>query len=271
MTNPKLDYAATVMLLRDTERGMEVLLLERSGKSESFAGAFVFPGGKVDLHDAHRDYAALYAGHTDVEASNVLGMPRYGLAYWTGAIRECFEEAGILLAYDKSGELVSFRDPAVKQRFVDYRARLNSGSIKLLDICRDEQLTLATERIAYFSHWVTPVVAPRRFDTRFFVCRVPDYQEALIDNREAVSQCWLTPAEALRKADEENFQIFFPTRKHVEALSEFDNTDGLLTATQQKTKIPRILPLRQDTPDGFRILLPGDDGYEYREIAETHY
>ncbi len=271
MTKPKLDYAATVMLLRNSARGMEVLLLERSGKSESFAGAFVFPGGKVDLHDAHPDYAALYAGHTDSDASQILSMPRYGLAYWTGAIRECFEEAGILLAYDRHGDLISFKDTAVKQRFADYRAGLNNGTQKLLDICRDEQLTLATKQIAYFSHWVTPVAAPRRFDTRFFVCRVPDHQEALIDNHEAVSQCWLTPAEALRKADEENMQIFFPTRKHIEALAEFDDTEQLLNAVLRKTDIPRILPLRQDTPDGFRILLPGDDGYEYREIAETHY
>ena len=113
MTETQLRYAATVILVRNGKTGVEVLLQERSGKSESFGGMFVFPGGKVDLHDADRQYERLYCGHSDKDASNILGVPRYGLAYWMGGIRECFEEAGILLARetvfetpDRSFELV---------------------------------------------------------------------------------------------------------------------------------------------------------------------
>ncbi|MGK2915625.1 MAG: NUDIX hydrolase [Porticoccaceae bacterium] len=272
MSNTELHYAATVILVRDCTRGVEVLMLERSGKSESFGGAFVFPGGKVDLHDAHRDYATLYSGHTDEDASQILKVPQYGLAYWTGGIRECFEEVGILLAYDQRGEMVSFRDSAVKQRFAAHRDSLNRGEKNLLEICREEHLRLATDQMYYYSHWVTPVPMPRRFDTRFFVCPVPPHQEPIIDNHEAVSQCWINPAEALRRGKEGSLQIFFPTIRNLVGIAGFDDTRSLLLAVAASRDIPRILPLRVTAEDGKdSVLLPGDDGYRYHEIAKTHY
>ena len=270
MGNLELRYAATVILIRDTENGLEMLLQERSGKSESFGGAFVFPGGKVDLHDADKEYEALYAGHSDDEASAILGVPKYGLAYWMGGIRECFEEAGILLAYDKNKQLIRFDTEAKKQRFSDYRDALNKGNINLLEICQKEALTLATDQMFYYSHWVTPTVIPRRFDTRFFICRAPAGQEPIIDNHEMVSQCWVNPAEALRKKQEENFQIFFPTIKNIQGLTGHEQSQSLLNKVAQFKNIPRILPMRI-VDDGRPPLIPGDDGYEHNEIAKTHY
>lgn len=268
----KLRYAATVLLFRDSAAGPEVLLLERSGQSQSFGGAFVFPGGKVDLHDAHQDFESLYAGHSDVEASRLLKVPEYGLAYWMAAIRECFEEVGILLAYNQRGELVSFKDPAVKARFTEYRDQLNQGQITLLDICKEEKLKLATERMLYYSHWVTPTPLPVRFDTRFFVCRTPDHQESIIDNHEAVSQVWVNPAEALRRQREEGFAIFFPTIKNLMGIAEHKNTEALLDAVARYRDIPRTLPLRVEQEDGkVKVLVPGDKGYHYHETAKTHY
>ena len=87
MSQATLRYAATVVLVRDGKEGVEILLQERSGKSESFGGMFVFPGGKVDLHDADAQYEAIYSGHTDKDASALLSVPQYGLAYWMGGIR----------------------------------------------------------------------------------------------------------------------------------------------------------------------------------------
>lgn len=269
----RLHYSATLMLFRDGPDGEpEVLLLERSGKSESFGGAFVFPGGKVDLHDAHGDFEALCAGLDDHRASAILGVPRHGLAYWMGAIRESFEEAGILLAYDRDGAIVRLHEPETKARFADYRAALNRGEITLLDICRREHLRLATDQLLYYSHWVTPVPMPRRFDTRFFVCRAPEHQESIIDNHEAVSQVWINPAEALRRAREDDFAIFFPTIKNLEGIARHRTTAELLIAVAAQTEFPRVLPLRVDTPSGKPgVLLPGDPGYVYHEPAETHY
>ena len=269
----KLHYAATLMLFRDGPNGApEVLLLERSGKSESFGGAFVFPGGKVDLHDAHGDFEALCAGLDDHRASTILGVPRYGLAYWMGAIRESFEEAGILLAYDRDGDIVRLHEPNTKARFADYRAALNRGEMTLLDICRREHLRLATDQLLYYSHWVTPVPMPRRFDTRFFVCRAPEHQESIIDNHEAVSQVWINPAEALRRAQEEDFAIFFPTIKNLEGIAQHRTTAELLIAVAAQTEFPRILPMRIATASGEPgVLIPGDPGYVYHEPAATHY
>lgn len=269
----KLQYAATLMLFRDNPEGeLEVLLLERSGKSESFGGAFVFPGGKVDLHDAHGDFEALCAGFDDRRASAILGVPRYGLAYWMAAIRESFEEAGILLAYDRHGDIVRLHEPEAQARFAEYRAALNRGEINLLDICRREHLRLATDQLLYYSHWVTPVPMPRRFDTRFFVCRAPEHQDPVIDNREAVSQIWINPAEALRRARDDEFAIFFPTVKNLEGIAHCRDTAELLTSVAAKTEFPRILPLRVETRDGAPgVLIPGDPGYVYHEPADTHY
>jgi len=144
----KLHYAATLMLFRDGPHGEpEVLLLERSGKSESFGGAFVFPGGKVDLHDAHGDFEALCAGLDDRRASAILGVPRYGLAYWMGAIRESFEEAGILLAYDRDGDIVRLHEPEAKARFAEYRAAMQTlaASRAQLDARRQDAERLRRE------------------------------------------------------------------------------------------------------------------------------
>ena len=270
MTQAPFHYASTVVLVRDGQSGVEILLQERSGKSESFGGMFVFPGGKVDLHDADEQYEALYAGHSDKDASARLSVPKYGLAYWTGGIRECFEEAGILLAYDERGDIVSFDEPETKARFSAHREALNAGEASLLDICKQENLRLATDQMYYYSHWVTPLQAPRRFDTRFFVCKAPEKQEPIIDNHEVVSQCWVNPAEAIRRQQEEGFKIFFPTIKNLEPLIQYQNVADLLRGVAAISQFPRILPMRGD-PDALIPLIPGDEGYIYKETAKTHY
>ena len=270
MSNAPLRYASTVILVRDGATGVEVLLQERSGKSESFGGMFVFPGGKVDLHDADKQYEAIYSGHTDEDASTILSVPKYGLAYWMGGIRECFEEAGILLAYDKHGDIVSFDDAQTKQRFAAHREALNAGELSLLDICQREELTLATDKMRYYSHWVTPITQPRRFDTRFFVCPAPAQQEPIIDNHEVVSQCWINPAEAIRRQQEDGFQIFFPTIKNLEPLTPYENVAALMQGVAAISEFPRILPMRVNADDMIP-LIPGDEAYIHNETAETHY
>ena len=122
----------------------------------------------------------------------------------------------------------------------------------------------------YYSHWVTPLSQPRRFDTRFFVCKAPENQEPIIDNHEVVSQCWINPAEAIRRQQEEGFQIFFPTIKNLEPLTQYQNVADLLTGVAAISEFPRILPLRPD-PDAAISLIPGDEGYVHHETAETHY
>ena len=189
--------AATVTLVRDTHDGLEVLMLQRNHRSGFMPGVFLFPGGALDPDDSSDAVVTRCAGIDDIESSAVLGLPQGGLAYWTAAIRESFEEAGVLLAYDDAGELVNPGEPSRLERFEDYRKRLNAGEACLGEMLEREGLRLAADRLTYFGHWITPVTAPRRYDTRFFVAIAPDGQEALPDNVEAIHHVWVNPAAAL--------------------------------------------------------------------------
>jgi 8-oxo-dGTP pyrophosphatase MutT (NUDIX family) len=165
--------AATVLLIRDADdSGIEVFMLRRTFSAAFASGMFVFPGGKVDDVDGMEDIAEICDGLTDEHASSLLGLPNGGLAYWVACIRECFEEAGVLLArHETTGDVVRFDAPEVIERFNTERHNIHDGSIALLDLCAQEGLRLTTDDIHYVSHWITPVGEKRRFDTRFFIAR----------------------------------------------------------------------------------------------------
>ena len=150
--------------MRDTPRGVEVLMLQRNFQSGFMPGMFLFPGGALDPGDREAAVLARCPGIDDDAASAALGLPRGGLAYWAAAIRESFEEAGVLLAYDERGALVNPREAAPLERFEEYRRKLNAGEDVLAPMLESEGLTLAVDRLTYFSHWITPVhrAAPLR-------------------------------------------------------------------------------------------------------------
>src|SRR5215510_6422337 len=121
--------AATITIVRDLAAGFEVLMMQRNLQSGFMAGAYVFPGGAVDDEDLDPGFYALCTGLDDAQASRRLGIERDGLAYWVGAIRECFEEAGLLLCYDRAGKLLALNDPAPAARFAAHRDGLNAGEL----------------------------------------------------------------------------------------------------------------------------------------------
>ncbi len=232
------------MLVRDADHGVEVFLMERH-QSAVFGGLTVFPGGKVDGVDRTAELEAHCVGPSDAEASRVLRLPHGGLAYWVACIRECFEEAGLLLAYTDTGELIELRDPARRARFAAARARLNAGETGALDrLCADEGVRLATDHLAYVAHWITPVDQPRRFDTRFFVARAPEHQEAIHDGYEAVHSQWLRPEEALDRSAAGALTMISPTVHNLQALCGYADADALLAdkAALDPATIPTILP-----------------------------
>ncbi|HET6794850.1 MAG TPA: NUDIX domain-containing protein [Acidimicrobiales bacterium] len=259
---PVVRDAATVMLVRDTPEGMEVFMLRRNLNSDFVGGAYVFPGGAVDDADRHSNLEPVTAGRSDGEASDLLSVASGGLAYWVAAIRECFEEAGVLLAYDSDGKVLSFVEPEVEARFVAHRKAVDSGERRLVEICQEEGLTLAVDRIHYFSHWITPVGPPRRYDTRFFVTAAPPGQEPMHDNREAVARLWVSPADALERHSRGELDLILPTIKNLEAIGRFDRTDDLLAAAAAIESVPTMLPRIVPDGQGMRILLPGDEGYD---------
>jgi 8-oxo-dGTP pyrophosphatase MutT (NUDIX family) len=258
--------AATVMLVRDRADGggMEVFMLRRNLNSDFVGGAYVFPGGAVDEADRHADLEAVCRGLSDDGASAQLGIDKGGLAFWVAAVRECFEEAGVLLAApdDDPETVLSFADPAVAERFRHHRKSVDTGERRLLEVCDEERLHLVCDRVHYFAHWITPVGPPRRYDTRFFVTAAPPEQEPLHDDRETIASLWVRPADALQRHKRGELEMIFPTIRNLEAIARFDRSEDLLAAAASVTDIPAILPRIVNEDGGTRIVLPGDPAYD---------
>ncbi len=264
------------MLVRDRDQGarssLEVLMVRRNLRSDFVGGAFVFPGGGVDPADGGGAAEACCLGRTDAEASALLGVPEGGLAYWVAALRECFEEAGILLAYgsEPPGSLLSLRAGTDAGRFELLRSEVNAGRRRFLDVCREERLLLAVDRVHYFAHWITPEGAPRRYDTRFFVAAAPAGQASAHDAGETIADLWTTPAEALERHRLGEIEVIFPTIRNLQAIGRFATTAELLAAAEAASAhVPTVEPRVVADGRGVRILLPGDAGFDEAQPAQA--
>ncbi len=257
--------AATVLLVRDADAGgVEVFMLRRTFNAAFASGMFVFPGGKVDDVDGVEEIAELCDGLTDAHASSLLGIANGGLAYWVACIRECFEEAGVLLArHESSGDVVRFDDEETAKRFEAERENIHDGSVALLDLCKREGLRLTTDDIHYVSHWITPMGEKRRFDTRFFIARAPQAQEPLHDDGETIESFWISPQEAIERAHEKDLMLMPPTKANIEFLLPFKTADEVLAAAAEVGTPQTILPKLKIDSDGrvLGIAMPGDPDY----------
>jgi len=183
-----------MLVLRDGARGMEVLLMRRPERDNDFrSGACVFPGGVLDRSDV--DVHHLCVGVDETSASRRLGLPRGGLYYFVAALRECFEEVGLLFVCAADGSAVDLAPHA--EALHQWRGRLHRGEARMGELCEAFKWRLDLRDMAYFAHWLTPVTRPKRFDTRFFVRLAPANQQAMPDYGEALELMWLTPDEAL--------------------------------------------------------------------------
>ena len=270
--------AATVMLLRDGSDGPEVCLMQRNLNSDFVGGAYVFPGGAVDPADAEVAVAQRCPDLDDVEASRRLGLAVGGLAFWVAAIRESFEEAGVLLARHADGRRLDLSDPGAAERFAGHRDDVDNERRTIAEVAVQEDLHLDVGQLHYFSRWITPLGAHRRYDTRFFVCAAPEGQEVVEDSRELIGTQWLTPAEALRRHDAGDITMIFPTVRTLVALSRFDRADAVLDHARAQSRVEGILPTISDGDDGMRIVLPGDpehvggvyDAWTARPLSPDH-
>lgn len=254
---PVLD-ASTVVLLRDGVAGLEVCLMQRNLESGFVGGAHVFPGGAVDPEDGDPRLLERCHGRDDIEASASMQAEAGGLAFWVAAIRESFEEAGVLIAVRADGSPVTFVDPVERDRFAGHRAAVDRGERSLLEVCEEESLRLDVGALHYFARWVTPLGAPRRYDTRFFVVRAPEGQEVLHDDRELISTWWVTPAEALRRQEEGAITMILPTARTLVALARFRTADAVIAHSDALSAVAPVLPTVEESPAGMRIRLPGD-------------
>ena len=265
--------AATVMLIRDATDGpgrpaVEVCMLRRNLASEFVAGAYVFPGGSVDPDDRGPAAEALCRGMTDAEASAILGVESGGLGFWVAALRECFEEAGVMLAQRRAdylvgqGALLDTSEPEVARRFAAHRDAVNTQATGLLDVCRQEDLVLAADTVHYVSHWITPDLAPRRYDTRFFITAAPPGQVARHDDGETIATIWVRPDEALARSLAGEIEMLPPTIANLKSIASFRSTGEVMAWAAQVTDVPAVLPVVLFEDGQVQILRPGDDGYE---------
>ncbi len=207
--------AATLVLVRDSGNGPEVLMLQRTWEAIFMPGFYVFPGGAVDESDQQcRDHMT---GRNDETVSQIMSLDEGGADFMIAALRECFEEAGILLA-----------DGHTVDHYEAERTALNRGEDDFYAFCRRHDLSLPLDRLGYLAHWVTPPGPPRRFDTRFFVAAMPEGQSARHDGIETIDHVWLTPQQAL--ADHESGARLMgpPTVRTLRVLSDFDSVDEIL-------------------------------------------
>ncbi len=265
-TEVALRPAATVMLIRDLVTGsFDVFMLQRTHSAVFAKGMYVFPGGRVDDVDSAQELEDLCDGMTDAEASALLQLPSGGLSYWVAAIRECFEEAGVLLArHIESGDVVRFDDADVAARYAIARQQIYDGTLTLVELCRRENIRLITDSIHYVSHWITPVGETRRFDTRFFVACAPLAQEPLHDDGETIASLWIEPNEALARNKRNELAMIPPTISNLEFLAPHRSTSEVIMAATQIGVPTTMLPKLLTNSDGkvIGILLPGQPGYE---------
>lgn len=257
--------AATVVLVRDGDDGLEVFMLERNMRSDFVGGAYVFPGGGVDPADRAADLGAVCRGRSDAEASVRLGIDGGGLAFWVAAIRECFEEAGVLLAYDGSGSIIDLDgdgDGEPDARWAEHRRAVDDGDRRLVEVCGSEQLALAVDAMHYFARWITPAGSPRRYDTRFFVAAAPEAQTPLHDDDEVVDNAWLRPADGIDRALAGELTLLPPTIATLRAMAAFDTAEAVLAAAEAIDDVPLVLPRIVHADGLVNLLLPGDAGYD---------
>lgn len=256
--------SATVTIVRDAGRGIEVLMMKRNLKSGFVPGMYVFPGGGLDDTDLLFKNNNLCNCLDDASASGALGLSCDGLAYWVAAIREAFEESGLLLARNEAGEMISLADPQMAQRFTEHRSQLNAGAAAFPALLQMESLQLAADQLTYFAHWITPVGLPRRYDTRFFMAEAPAGQEPLQDERETIAATWVSPGDALSRHQRGEFEMRTPTVRTLESFADYDTVAnlrrGLAAQRDVRVMLPRI------GPDGRRVL-PGEPGYEEMDAA----
>ena len=200
-------------------------MVQRSLQASYLPGWYVFPGGTVGPSDADPRFHDYSIGLHDQAANRILQLSDGALTYWVTALRECFEEVGLLLAYERAGGLIK---ACTLDSMKQARARLANQEQDFLAICRTFDLKLAIDRAVYFAHWITHEHAPRRFDARFFAAVAPDGQLASHDNVETIGHLWIPPAVALQRERAGEMKLAIATRKTLELLAAFNTSEAFM-------------------------------------------
>jgi len=253
--NPSaLRPAATILLLRDRASLLEVLMVQRHREIDFAPNAMVFPGGRVDPGDWEVARRSQYvANSVDGDESSVV----FGIA----AIRETFEESGVLLACrrgDPERKLLSAHE--VKAIDATHRAALCRGEVKLFDILATEDILLTLDRLSLFAHWITPAFLPKRYDTKFFLAEAPPNQLATHDGTESVDSRWVLPMQLLSEHEQDRCRLVFATRLNLQKLSHFRDVRTAINLTRA-SQIVTVIPEAAETGTGPGLRIPKEAGY----------
>jgi 8-oxo-dGTP pyrophosphatase MutT (NUDIX family) len=247
--------ASTILLLRDNvqAREIEVFMMVRHHQIEFQSGALVFPGGSVDSND--REIIAkseLYSGGEGLDAG--------ALGFRIAAIRETFEESGILLARPKgSRTLIDAKRAA--DLAVAHRAALNERKTTFLKVLEDNGLCLALDLLMPYAHWITPEGMPKRFDTWFFLAAAPPDQLGAHDGKESTDSIWVSPREALEGGDNGRFKLPFPTTRNLIRLGKQSNVNDALEDSRGRTVVT-VMPVMTRLNGGRQLRIPREAGYD---------
>nr|WP_151755338.1 NUDIX domain-containing protein [Dictyobacter vulcani] len=248
--------SAAVMLLRDTQSGLEIFMVRRSSKSAFMPDVYVFPGGAVAEEDHHIEVQTELCWPVANSGADPEGRTRLGTGLRVAALRELFEEANILLAYTNEQRMLAIEESALS-RFKSHRQTFHKQQGSMEQLLREERLVLATDQLYYFSHWITPEVSPKRYDTHFFLAPGPAKQEAAYDQIETSDGIWIGAGQALERHEAGSFDLAFPTIYQLRELAAFTSVaEALATAGQQYVQTHRPVIVKEGGES--QIVLPGE-------------
>jgi len=257
--------AATVILIRgNRKKPFELFLMQRHKNQRFMGGAYVFPGGALDSADCDPILSSYAKGLSTKEAVTRLNEPDLSetkaLGLFFTAVRETFEESGVLLAGLDAKTSTPGADTHTTDCFPGYREKLHQGSVTLRDFAAKKNIRYALDMLLPYARWITPELEKKRFDTRFFLARMPKNQHPAHDAIELTDSLWVTPAEALKKQANKEILLMPPTLKIMEELSAYTSVDHLFSAASSR-KVRPILPQAFPTETGFGVKLPHDPEY----------
>ncbi|MEO6164171.1 MAG: hypothetical protein ABIP88_08530 [Candidatus Binatia bacterium] len=228
--------ASTVVLARPSDNGaFEIFMNRRPEKMDTYAGVYVFPGGRVESTDWSSPMLSLVRGVTPADAQQKLGSaagPEVCLGYWVAAVRELFEEAGIHFFVQQHNQPAIVDATGLSARLAPRRAELQRGKYDLATLMAAERLYCDVGRLSYFFHRVTPEHYPVRFDTRFYLAALPQGQKPLHSSEEVAESLWVAPKAALDRGQAGSFPMMPPTIAVLRTLAEHDSWDSLYQAFQ---------------------------------------
>ena len=243
--------AASLLLGRDGPNGPELFLLARNRSSSFASGALVYPGGAVDDADRNQKLRSRAQGADEFDDE--------ALALRIAAIREAFEECGLLLARERgTSDLVGReRVDAIKSRFA---GDLANHSLDMRELAEAEDLVLACDHLVPFAHWITPETQPKRFDTYFFLASAPPDQDARHDGHESTASVWITPDALVEAADADEWYVMFPTRLNAQKFGRSATVADALAAARS-SPVVTVMPRGRKVEGGRRLEIPAGAGY----------